>query len=116
MLETAIRKAKELRVKFTVVNRNDDIYQICTTDHCGRMLSLELCFYKLGRRPDYNDNLYFSENLFDGLNEGLYSYQFSAEIGWPCARQPHDFLLNPKEFLILEYSDGTTILLEEVYG
>ena len=71
---------------------------------------------ELDKHPDIHDHLYFSENLFHGLSEGLFAYQFSAEIGWPCARQPHDFLLDPKEFLILEYSDGTTLLLEEVYG
>ena len=116
MWETAIEQAKELRVKFTVAKRNGHTYQLYRADQEDRTLRLNLYFYKLDRLPDCEDHLYFSENLFNGMREGLYSYQFSTEFGWPSARKPHDFLLDPKEFLILEYSDGATILLEEEYG
>ena len=105
MLEAAIEKAKTLRSKYTVMQKDGSTYHLYTTR--GKMLRINLDFYALDKHPDRGDHLYFSENLFNGLSEGLFSYQFSTEIGWPCARQPHDFLLNPKEFLILEYSDGT---------
>lgn len=116
MLEAAIEKAKMRRARFTVVQKKGSVYQLYTNDCHVQTLRLHLDFYKLSKLPDCHDILYFSENLFNGLSEGLYSYQFSAEFGWPSARKPHDFLLDPKEFLILEYSDGTTMILEEVYG
>lgn len=116
MLEAAIEKNKALRVKFTVTRKDGYVYQLYTADNHGKMIRSHLDFYKLERLPDCHDNLYFSEHLFDGMNEGLFSYQFSAEIGGSCAREPHNFLLEPAEFLILEYSDGTTTILEEVYG
>lgn len=114
MLETAIEKAKTLRVKYTAMQPDGSAYHLYAAH--GKMLRVNLDFYALDKHPDCGDHLYFSENLFNGLSEGLLSFQFSAEIGWSCARQPHDFLLDPKEFLIIEYSDGTTLLLEEVYG
>ena len=116
MLQTAIERAKTQRTKYTVLQKEGYDYQLYTAEHHGRILRLTLDFYRLDKLPDCHDNLYFSENLIGGMREGLYSFQYSAEIGWPCVREPHDFLLDPKEFLILEYADGNTIILEEVYG
>lgn len=116
MLEAAIRREKRDRTECRVRDRRGCHYTLDCPTAPGRELKLDLEFYHLDKKPEPGDRLYFSGNLASGLKECLHSYYFSAEIGSPCAREPHDFLLDPREFLILEYRDMTTILLEQHYG
>ena len=116
MLEAAIRREKRDRTECRVRERHNHHYTLDCPTVPGRELKLDLEFYQLEKKPEPGDRLYFSGNLASGLRERLHSYYFSTEIGSPCAREPHDFLLNPREFLILEYRDMTTILLEQQYG
>jgi len=116
MLNAVVDREKAKRIRFSVLNREARSYQLYSPSWSKQAIRLNLDFYALDKWPECGDGLYFSENLFGGLKDGLRTFQFSTEIGWPSARKPHDFLLDPKEFLILEYADGTTILLEEQYG
>ena len=54
---------------FTVLKREDDVYQL--RSRMGRVLSLNLTFYKLAQLPDAGDRLYFSGHLAAGLAENL---------------------------------------------
>lgn len=114
-LKSAIENEKEYRLGFVVCNKDNNTYELQNTAY-GKKLRLVLHFYHLDKLPDCQDVLYFSENIFEGMRENLYVYQFSAKIGEVYARKPHNFLIDPEEFLILQYADGKTILLEEQYG
>ena len=116
MLNAAIAREKAARTRYIVKLRDGDVYTLKPESCAGRLLRLVLRFYKLDRLPEMQDALYFSGHLASGLEDNLYCYQFSAEFGWPSARKPHDFLQNAEEFLILEYADGATVLLEDQYG
>lgn len=115
MLERAILEAKRDRLCFEIIENDEGSCKLRRL-HMGGYVQLHLTFDALERQPQPQDKLYFSQNLHQGLAEGLHMYQFSAQIGNPCAREPHDFLQNPREFLILEYADGEEILLEQQYG
>ena len=82
----------------------------------GEKISLSIDFVDLDPMPMVGDRLYLSENIIDGMKENGYVYTFSTRIGEVYARQPHNFLVNPKEFLILEYGNKKIVLLEQWYG
>ena len=82
----------------------------------NRKFTLHIDFIDMNIMPSVGDILYLSENIIEGMRENLYLYTFSTRIGEVYARPPHDFLKDPKEFLIFEYQDGSTILLEQWYG
>lgn len=115
-LEQAIELEKKRRPRLSVQDKSDYLYKL--KNHAnGKTLRLCLFFYDLEREPEFGDILYFSDSVFEGIQENLYVYQFSTIIGKECARPPHDFLIDPKEFLILKYmDDNKTILLEQQYG
>ena len=115
MLERAILEAKRDRLCFEIIENDEGSCKLRRLP-MGGYVQLHLTFDALERQPQPQDKLYFSQNLHQGLAEGLHMYQFSAQIGNSCAREPHDFLQNPREFLILEYADGEKILLEQQYG
>lgn len=115
MLNRAVMEAKRNRLCFEIMEIDEGSYKLRRLP-MGGYVQLHLTFDGLDRQPGQHDTLYFSENLREGLAEGLHMYQFSAEIGHVCAREPHDFLQEPREFLILEYADGETVLLEQQYG
>ena len=115
MLNQAILEAKRDRLCVEILDAEEGRYKLRRLP-MGGSIQLYLTFEGLERQPGQHDKLYFSENLRQGLAEGLHMYQFSAEIGHACAREPHDFLQEPREFLILEYSDGENVLLEQQYG
>ena len=77
---------------------------------------LNIEFDRLQPEPKVGDGLYLSENIIAGIKENLFSFIFSTHIGEVYARQPHDFLKAPEEFLIFEYRDGRTVLMEQWYG
>ncbi|MBQ2989734.1 MAG: hypothetical protein IJD60_00390 [Clostridia bacterium] len=116
MLDVAIRHAKLERVRFIIVGKERDNYQLYSPNHRRKMIRLEFLFYNLVRLPECHDILYVPDMFIREVEEGLHFGQFDTQIGSPCAREPHDFLQNPEGFLILEYEDGDTVLLEEVYG
>ena len=66
--------------------------------------------------PQAGDRLYLSENMLSDMNDNLRSFTFSTKTGKKYARKPHNFLKNPEEFLIFEYQNGKTVLLERWYG
>ena len=115
MLDRAIIEAKRNRLCFEIIENDGGDYRL-RRQPMGGYVHLHLSFDALERQPKPGDKLYFSQNLQEGLAEGLHMYQFSAQIGNTCAREPHDFLQNPREFLILEYADGEDVLLEQQYG
>jgi len=78
--------------------------------------TLNIDFVGAEPMPGAGDTLYLSENVVEGIRENLFSYTFSAEAGSVYARPPHDFLQDPKEFLILEYGNGKIVILEQWYG
>ena len=114
-MERAIELEKKQRVGFEVCKKDGNFYELQNTA-LGKKLKLRLYFDDIERLPDCHDVLYFSDNVFQGMREHLYMYQFSKTVGNPCARGPHDFMAEPREFLILQYADGDTILLEQQYG
>lgn len=116
MLHDAIEQEKKRRPAFRVTMRSGHAYMLESSAVRAGMILLYLEFYELNEEPERGDVLYFSENLAEGLQDNLHMYSFSTEIGSPCAREPHDFLIDPREFLILEYAHGETILLEQQYG
>ena len=86
------------------------------TGRDGAEYVLNCSFDRLKPLPQVGDRLYLSENIVNGMKENLFSYTFSRRIGKAYARRPHDFLKEPREFLILEYKNGKTVLLEQWYG
>lgn len=77
---------------------------------------LNIEFDGLRPMPKVGDGFYLSENIIESIKENLFSFTFSRNIGEVYARPPHDFLKAPEEFLIFEYKNGRTVLLEQWYG
>lgn len=121
MLEAAIEREMAKRRGYVVVWTGNWDYRLKPLDGHAEELEIGLYLYKFDdygyRMPEVGSVLYFSENSHSEMAEGLRTLQFSAEIGSPCARLPHDFLQKPVEFLIYIPREGDEpILLEEVYG
>lgn len=110
---SAIEKEKSARPFYCIERIDGSQYYLAD---CNNKITLSINFVDLKPMPEAGDGLYLSENIVDGIKENIYFYTFSTQIGKAYARQPHDFLKNPKEFLILEYSNKKTVLLEQWYG
>ena len=89
---------------YYLVNRDNERY------------SLYINFERMKPMPMIGDGFYLSENMVNGIKENLRCFTSSTSVGAIYARPPHNFLKNPKEFLIFEYKNGRTILLEQWYG
>ena len=108
-------KKRKIECPYVRIDRIDgNCYYL--TDRNNTTYILNIDFDGLDPMPSVGDGFYMSENMVDGIKENLYNFTFSTHIGEVCARQPHDFLKNPKEFLIYEYRNEKTILLEQWYG
>ena len=106
------RKAKCDYVRIEEINSGC----YCVKDKQERIYELIIDFVDMNPMPEEGDGFYLTENIIKGMKENLYSYTFSTRIGEVYARDPHDFLTNPEEFLIFEYKNGKTVLLEQWYG
>ena len=113
-LSKAIQKRKAECSYMRIEKINGDCYYL--RDPKSKTCTLHIEFVGMNPMPNRGDGFYLSENMIEGMGDNLYSFTFSTHIGAPCARPPHNFLINPKEFMIFEYSDGETILLEQWYG
>lgn len=85
-------------------------------DQKNAEITLNIEFDRLQPVPKVGDGLYLSENIIDGMKDRLFSSTFSTHIGEVYASQLYDFLKAPEKFLIFEYKDGHTVLLEQWYG
>ncbi len=81
----------------------------------GNEYRLNIYFVDMSPEAQAGDGFYMSSDMVRSLRT-LRSFTFSTKIGEVYARAPHDININPEEFLIFEYSCGTTILLERWYG
>ena len=90
-------------------------YSVCEPKS-GKSHILNIWFDSVTRMPQVGDKLYYTKEMTAGIKRGLHQYSFSARIGEPYARKPHNFEVVPEEFLIVEYSDGEIALLEQWYG
>lgn len=121
-LNRKIEEEKRRRYKAIVTDiQHEWVYTLCRAPDCRhaagkQTLVLNFEFFHLENTPAVGDVIYLSENIFEGMRENLFTYYFSDQIGEIYARPPHDFLIVPEEFLIVEYADGTTVLLEQWYG
>jgi hypothetical protein len=113
-LSRSIQKRKVERPYVRIEEINEYCYYL--RDMQNKTCTLHIDFVGMNPMPSVGDGFYLSENMVEGMRENLYSFTFSTQIGKAYARQPHDFLKNPKEFMIFEYLDGKTILLEQWYG
>lgn len=114
---TLARKIQERKAECPYVfieNIKEGCYYL--RDLNNKTYTLYIDFVDMDVMPGVGDGFYLSENIIEGMREKLYSYTFSTRIGEECARPPHVFLVNPEEFLIFEYQEGKTILLEQWYG
>ena len=113
--KSAVEAEKKRRLGLEVMKKERNTYELYNSASHVK-LSMTLWFYDLERLPACRDTLYFSDLDFNYIRQGMDTLQYSATIGNSCAREPHDFLIKPNEFLILQYADGETIILEEQYG
>ena len=113
-LSEKIKKRKKECPYMRIDKIDGDCYYLADRNNTTYVLHID--FDGLNPTPSVGDGFYMSENMVEGIKENLYTFTFSTHIGEVYARQPHDFLKNPKEFLIYEYKDGKTILLEQWYG
>lgn len=81
----------------------------------GNEYRLNIHFVDMSPEAQAGDGFYLSNDMVRSMRT-LHSFTFSTKIGAVYARAPHDIEKNPEEFLIFEYSCGTTILLERWYG
>lgn len=116
MLDSAIAHEKRTRSRFIVEKNDGFLYDLFAPRFSPHRMQLTLEFFHLSHLPESGDVLYISSNMLSAMKEHQFFFSFSAEFGMTCARPPHDFLLAPDEFLILECRDGTTVLLEQLYG
>ena len=113
-LKRAIKKRKAVCTYARIEAIDGTTYYLC--DEYGKTFQLHFNFIDMKQMPGPGDGFYMSENIINGMKENCYSYTFSTRIGECYAREPHDFKKNPEEFLICEYKNGKTILLEQWYG
>lgn len=113
-LSKAILERKKERPYVLVEKTDGDCYYL--RDSKNNTFYLHIIFYGMVRKPHTGDGFYLSENIIAGMSQNLHSYTFSKKIGERFARPTHDFLKESKEFLIVEYKNGKTILLEQCYG
>ena len=114
MLDHMIDKCRRERKRVVVREVEGDTYVLLGQN--GNTYRLTLEFFELECLPQPGDMMYLSKNMVSAMNEQQFSYAFSARYGMVTAREPHDFLIAPDEFLIVEYTDGTMKLLEQQYG
>ena len=114
ILLQAIRERKEERPYVRIEKIDGDYYYL--RDSENKCFGLHIAFANMIRRPRVGDGFYLSEIVIEYMRQNCHSFTFSKKIGERYARPPHDFLKNPEEFLIVEYQNGKTILLEQWYG
>ena len=105
------RKAELVRVTIQQIDK----YLYCLSDQSNNRYTLNIDFVGMDPMPSTGDAFYLSENMTESFCENLYTFTFSTKIGEVYARPPHDFLKKPEEFMIFEYKNGKTILLEQWY-
>ena len=113
-LSKAIQERKKDRLYMRIEKINRGCYYLRDTN--GKTYTLNIDFFDMEPMPSTGDGFYLSENMVENMNENLYYFTFSTQIGKEYAREPHDFLLDPQEFLIFEYANGKTFLLKRRYG
>ena len=113
-LKSAIKKEKATRLYARIWKIKGNYYYLFDVN--GNHFEVAITFFNMKEKPQIGDGFYMSENMISGMEENCYGYNFSETIGEQYARKPHDFKKNPREFLIFEYQNGKTILLEQWYG
>jgi len=113
-IKKTVKNLKPLRTKVIVSDITENGFIVRGTD--GKKFPSLYINVIDAEDVSVGDAIYLSKSMESGIRENCFYYTLSASFGMEGARAPHDILINPDEFVIVERTDGETVVLQHLYG